>query len=146
LDVCSFVTRHFFLPKVALTDTVALQTAVSSWCTNPVNTEGAHGGIGSWDTSGVDNMNKMFKHGFGGHCSTAIAFNGDVSRWDVSSVADMSFMFSNAEALDVGGLWWDTSSVTTMFNMFSGAIAFNGELSEWDVACVTVFQTSKDER
>ena len=59
------------------------------------------------------------------------SFNGDVSRWDTSSVTSMREMFSGARDFSPDtkkGLGsWDTSSVEDMGSMFSEASNFNGK-------------------
>ena len=52
--------------------------------------------------------------------------------WDTSSVTTMEQMFTTQ---DIGA--WNTSSVTTMEQMFYSAAAFNQPLSRWDVSSVT---------
>ncbi len=64
-------------------------------------------------------------------------FNRDISGWDTSSVTTMSQMFAGTlyfnQTLDT----WDTSSVTDMSDMFNKADAFNRPLASWDTSSVT---------
>jgi surface protein len=84
--------------------------------------------IGTWDVSGVTNMNSLFK---------GTDFNEDISEWDVSNVTTMQGMFQEAYAfnqpLDWGG---KVAKVRYMNLMFSGATAFNQPLNNWDVSGV----------
>ncbi|UOY08375.1 BspA family leucine-rich repeat surface protein [Muricauda sp. SCSIO 64092] len=59
------------------------------------------------------------------------------SNWNTSKVTDMYFMFSGASAFngDIGA--WDTSKVTDMSHMFRGATAFNRDIGAWDTGKVT---------
>ena len=85
--------------------------------------------IGSWDTSSVTNMERMFVN--------ANAFNQDIGSWDTSKVTDMSSMFfvANSFNQDIGS--WDTSSVTDMYRMFYLATSFNQDLTGWCVTNIT---------
>jgi surface protein len=65
------------------------------------------------------------------------AMYGPIEVWDTSSVTDMSSMFSGAKAFNGDLSSWDTSSVTVMAGMFYRAEAFNGSLSSWDTSSVT---------
>jgi len=76
----------------------------------------------------------------GNHCYIVVnarAFHQDISHWDTSNVTDMSEMFTGATLFnsDIGR--WDTSSVTNMSGMFSNARAFNQDISRWDTSAVT---------
>ena len=67
-------------------------------------------------------------------------FNTDIGFWDTSNVTNMNGMFSGAQAFNNGGQTlnnWDTSSVTNMRNMFSSTNIFNQDISAWDVSSVT---------
>lgn len=59
-----------------------------------------------------------------GTFQSALNFNGDVSKWDTSNVTDMSTLFSGANSFNQP-LNWNTSKVTDMSQMFNGASAFN---------------------
>ena len=54
---------------------------------------GAHGPIGDWDVSAV---------------------NQDMSKWDVSTAGDMASMFSGASSFNQDLSKWDVSAVTGM--------------------------------
>jgi surface protein len=57
--------------------------------------------------------------------------------WNTSSVTIMQTMFSGASAFnqDIGN--WNVSSVTIMTEMFRNASAFNQDIGNWDVSSVT---------
>ncbi|WP_115816834.1 BspA family leucine-rich repeat surface protein, partial [Winogradskyella eximia] len=58
-------------------------------------------------------------------------------NWDTSTITDMSLMFSGANTFnkDIGG--WDTSNVMDMHNMFQQAWNFNQNINGWNTAMVT---------
>ncbi|MDQ7066643.1 MAG: BspA family leucine-rich repeat surface protein [Sulfurimonas sp.] len=87
------------------------------------------------DTSAITNMSTLFVNGGSGSFAT---FNLDISGWDTSSVTSMYQMFYGAAAFDQNISDWNTSSVTDMTQTFSGATAFSQDLSSWDVANVTL--------
>ena len=62
---------------------------------------------------------------------------GHISRWDTSKVTDMSELFSGAHDFDESLNDWDVSNVTTMKYMFSWATSFNQPIGDWDVSNVT---------
>ena len=102
-----------------------------------------HGPIGTWDTSRVTDMSRLFeKHRY---------FNEDISNWDTSNVTDMRGMFIGALAFnqpinthtvtrDDGTTYtaWDTSNVTNMQSMFKGTLVFNQDISNWNTSNVTL--------
>ncbi|MDA9359514.1 BspA family leucine-rich repeat surface protein, partial [Flavobacteriaceae bacterium] len=65
------------------------------------------------------------------------SFNSDISFWDTSNVTSMYEMFNDASLFDKDIGNWDTSNVTTMFGMFGGASAFNQDIGSWDTSKVT---------
>ena len=67
---------------------------------------------------------------------TATATYGAISTWDTSHVTDMSFLFSGATTFDADISGWSTGAVTNMQEMFKGASAFNQDISGWDVTRV----------
>lgn len=80
-------------------------------------------GIGSWDTSNVEDMSQMF--------DGVIHFNEDISKWNVNNVKYMSEMFDGAIAFNQDISAWDISNVSSMRLMLDGAIAFNQNLESW---------------
>lgn len=60
-------------------------------------------------------------------------FNGDVSCWDTSRVTSMAGLFSGA--VFNKDLPWDVSGVSNMSYMFSGS-RFKKDISHWDVSSV----------
>jgi surface protein len=89
--------------------------------------------IGPWNVSNVTNMDTMF----GG----VSAFNQDLAAWGVSKVTTMAGIFNGASAFNNGGqpLSWDAklSHVTLMNYMFNGDPAFDQDISSWNVSSVT---------
>ena len=64
-----------------------------------------------------------------------------ISNWDTSSVTDMTSMFSGASEFnqDIGA--WDMGSVTSTEAMFQDAIAFNKDISSKFSPPKTTFQS-----
>ena len=62
---------------------------------------------------------------------------GHISRWDTSKVTDMSELFSGAHDFDESLNDWDVSNVTTIKYMFSWATSFNQPIGDWDVSNVS---------
>ena len=59
---------------------------------------------------------------------------------DLTNVTDLSGMFEGAKSLEsLGTTNWDTSTITNMYNIFSGDLKFNHDISYWDVSKVTNF-------
>ena len=56
---------------------------------------------------------------------------------DTSNVTDMSGMFSGASSFNQPIGDWDTSKVTDMSHMFHGACSFNQPIGDWDTSNVT---------
>jgi surface protein len=93
--------------------------------------------IGNWDTSNVTDTNYMFYN--------AISFDQNIGAWDMGSNTNMGGMFraspfNNGGSPDINN--WDTSSVTTMFEMFFQVTEFNQPIGSWDVSNVTDFRLS----
>jgi surface protein len=86
--------------------------------------------IGSWNTSAVTNMSRMF---------TFTGFNQNISLWNTSAVTDMSSMFRNNSAFNQPIGSWNVSNVTSMTDMFTVADAFNQDIGNWNVSNVASF-------
>ncbi len=87
--------------------------------------------LSSWNTSGINDMNRMFE----GCASLSI---GDISQWNTSNVTSMSGMFWNCNNFNSSVSGWDTSKVTNMALMFYDARNFLGSgLENWNVSSVT---------
>merc|ERR1712176_1531787 len=67
-------------------------------------------------------------------------FNGNVSGWDTSSVTTMKNIFQGASSFNSDISGWDTSSVTTMKSTFEGATSFNIDIRGWNVKNVGSFE------
>lgn len=74
------------------------------------------------DTSGVDDMSKLFRH-------QNYQFNGDISKWDVSKCRTMMGMFQDS-CFDGDISQWDVGACQDFRHMFSNT-RFNGDLSSW---------------
>ena len=60
-----------------------------------------------------------------------------ISTWDTSAITDMAHLVSGATMFEGNISAWDVSSVTDMNHMFKDARAFDSQLSSWDVTVVT---------
>ena len=52
-----------------------IRTAVRLWFSDPAAAKAKYGPIASWDTSGITDMNQLFRY--------KEDFNEDISRWNV---------------------------------------------------------------
>eukprot|EP00971_Amphidinium_carterae_P014608 288555-Amphidinium_carterae.1 len=124
------VSLRFVLACCTFTplDRDALRTAVKAWIADPIAAENQYGAIGTWDTSNIEDMNRLF--------DGASTFNADISNWDTSQVVDMAFMFFGATTFHADISNWDTSRVVNMGAMFYNADTFNADISNWDTSQV----------
>lgn len=60
-----------------------------------------------------------------------------MNSWNTSTVTDMNNIFSGAEVFNQDISFWNTSNVTNMSSMFSGAKAFNQPIGNWNVSKVS---------
>ncbi|MBC3846152.1 BspA family leucine-rich repeat surface protein, partial [Winogradskyella echinorum] len=58
-------------------------------------------------------------------------------NWDTSTITDMSLMFSGANTFNKDIGIWDTSNVMDMHNLFQQAWSFNQNINSWNTAMVT---------
>ena len=91
----------------------------------------------NWDTGNVTNMSGMFSY------ATYLADINGARYWNTGNVANMS-MFSYTAITNIDALSnWDTSNVTTMDSMFSGASSLtniDGAIN-WDTSNVTTMDS-----
>ena len=71
------------------------------------------------------------------NASIAIPTYGLMADWDTSQVTDMSSIFSGANQYTGANISnWDVSNVTKMDEMFKNCVDFNGDITGWDVSSV----------
>jgi surface protein len=61
----------------------------------------------------------------------------NMNLWDTSAVTNMQGMFSGASSFNQDISHWNTSQVTNMSSMFYDALSFNQNLSQWNTSHVT---------
>lgn len=61
----------------------------------------------------------------------------NIGGWNTSAVTDMRFLFTGATMFNQNIGSWNTSAVTDMGRMFSGASAFNQNIGGWNTSAVT---------
>ena len=66
-----------------------------------------------------------------------VDFNQNISSWDTSSVTTMKELFNDNTTFNRDISKWDTSSVTDMEGVFWGAGAFDQDIGSWDTSSVT---------
>ncbi|ROS05557.1 surface protein [Sinobacterium caligoides] len=96
-------------------------------------------------TSHVTTMSGLFKdaNAFGQETSaqdktkSTAGFNQPIGDWDTSHVTAMDYLFSGAKTFNQPIGDWDTSHVTTMEFMFTDAKAFDQAIGDWDTSSVT---------
>ena len=131
--VPEFVALYEIVPYIEYLslDDEKIHNAVSDYCEGGEKRDAIvkmYGPIGSWNTSKVTDMTKLFYECF--------EFNEDISKWDTSNVIYMSDMFRGAKSFNQPIGKWDTSSVTNMNRMFDGAKNFNQPIGNWDTSSV----------
>jgi len=120
-------------------DDSTLRTAVDAWLSDATAAEATYGHISTWETAGVTDMSYLFCGlnwpSFGCY-SAAASFNEDIGAWDTSGVTTMYNMFREASSFKryIGG--WRVDEVTDMGYMFHGASAFNHPIGDWRVDSV----------
>ena len=85
--------------------------------------------------SGVNDMSNMFFNCSSLNPSGAAA--AAMNTWNTSAVTNLSFMFSGATAFNQNIGNWNTSAATNIYAMFYGATSFNQEIGNWNTASVT---------
>ena len=100
-----------------------LRQAVKNYYTK---NDRSHGPIGTWDTSLLTDMSRLFEH--------VSDFNESIADWNTSSVTNMEFMFFGCTSFNQQLHTWNTSSVTNMNCMFAECDSFNQPLHMWDTS------------
>lgn len=96
--------------------------------------QGADADLNHIDVSGVTDMSFLFD---GLDVRNIKIRNIKIDKWDTSNVTNMRSMFSGARYFNRPLSAWNTSNVTNMEGMFFLAESFNGDPSAWDVSNVT---------
>ena len=118
-----------------LNDTT-IRTAVAAWLADPLTAVTMYGNISEWATGDVTDMSCLFSAS-DFNCvwyynSGASSFDADITAWDTTSVTTMVNMFSGASAFNQPLDAWRVDKVTTMLMMFFRASAFNQPLNGWN--------------
>lgn len=93
--------------------------------------------IGSWDTSNVESMTKLFAGSdiglnLGARNGDPSLFNQDISAWDLSKTTNTTLMFYHSKFnQDIGN--WDVSNVKNMYGMFYYNDVFNQDIGKWNI-------------
>ena len=93
----------------------------------------------AYDPTGIACCGLSYDSGCGDPSTARCGAAGcdEMPSWDTSSVTSMGDMFSLASAFNADISGWNTSSVTDMWQMFRGASAFNADISGWNTSSVT---------
>lgn len=86
------------------------------------------------DVPNLSGVNSFFRMFM--NCSS---LNGpsNIGSWNTSSVTNMSLIFSGASSFNQYIGDWNTSSVTEIQSMFYGAVDFNQDIGSWNTSSVT---------
>lgn len=71
------------------------------------------------------------------YACSSISSIPNINKWNTSCVTNMSSMFSGAYNFNGDLAGWNTSAVTNMSAMFYYAQNFNGDISSWNTGAVT---------
>lgn len=88
------------------------------------------------DAPDLSNVTTM-EYMFGG-CHSLVA-NSAINTWNTSKVTNMTGVFSGAHNFNQSLSNWNTSNVTSMSAMFNFATVFNADISGWNTGAVTDF-------
>ncbi|WP_434328570.1 BspA family leucine-rich repeat surface protein [Mycoplasma capricolum subsp. capricolum] len=61
----------------------------------------------------------------------------NLDNWNTSNITNMEWMFTGAQKFNQDLSKWDVSKVTNMYSMFAGSKMFNQDISKWDTSNVT---------
>ena len=97
-----------------------LKQAVTNYC---VYNDRSHGPIGTWNTSLITDMSKLFYN--------LREFNESIADWNTSSVTNMYCMFMGCTSFDQPLSAWNIASVNYMDNMFDRCTSFHQPMGSW---------------
>jgi len=85
----------------------------------------------------VPNLSNVTDMGYMFFNCTAFLGNTSMNSWDTSNVTNMGGMFSGASNFNQNIGNWNTSNVTNMGSMFNNASTFNQNIGNWNTSNVT---------
>jgi len=111
LLLCVALQAMYASAQLAFTDKDDITTAIRFYIEDEAEAIIVYGLMGDWDTANVDNFADLFSKD---------SIEIDDANWDISA--------------------WDTSSVTSMREMFKGQVFYNQPLDSWDTSSVTTME------
>ena len=113
---------------------------IQQWgCLRLGNSGGYFDGCTNLKLTATDNLNLTgtTNLGYAFRDCLNLGGSGNMNGWNTSMVTSMAYMFSGASSFNQPIGSWDVSRVTNMAHMFSGASSFIRLIGSWDVSSVT---------
>lgn len=110
---------------------------VEQWGTTKWSTmNGAFSGCKNMDVLATDvpNLSNVTSTVFMFSNCKNLKGNSTFNLWNTSNITNMEYMFSGAESFNQNIGSWNTSKVTHMYQMFAGAKQFNQNIGNWDLS------------